>query len=164
MRNSLYKGDAMKTRNILMILSGILISGTDNTLLAQDTPDDAAVWLVVQEQWDASENGDTKWMDTLLATDFTGWSNSSPAPRTKDSVKMWDKFRSKQWKGKAHELYPLSIVVHRDTAIVHYLYTNAGENAAGESKVINGRYTDVLVRIDGNWKFIAWHGGADDDD
>ncbi|NIV18549.1 MAG: hypothetical protein GWN47_09145, partial [Woeseiaceae bacterium] len=26
----------------------------------------------------------------------------------------------------------------------------------------NGRYTDVLVRDDGAWRFISWHGGADD--
>jgi hypothetical protein len=25
----------------------------------------------------------------------------------------------------------------------------------------NGRYTDVLVRDDGVWRFISWHGGDD---
>ncbi len=154
----------MKIRNMLAMLVGIVIAGANSTLLAQDTPDDAAVWSVIEQQWEASENGDSKWLDTLLAADFTGWSNDSPAPRTKESVRMWDKFQSKQWNGKVHELYPLSIVVHGDTAVAHYLYTNAGENAGGETEVINGRFTDVLVRIEGAWKFFAWHGGSDNGD
>ena len=65
------------------------------------------------------------------------------------------------WDGKAHELYPLSIVVHGDTAVAHYLYTNSAENSEGELVTSNGRYTDVLVRVDGEWKFFSWHGGDD---
>jgi uncharacterized membrane protein len=49
-------------------------------------------------------------------------------------------------------------------AVAHYLYTNAIENKEGETEVSNGRYTDVLVRVDGSWKFIAWHGGDDHTD
>jgi hypothetical protein len=49
-------------------------------------------------------------------------------------------------------------------AVAHYLYSNAGENAEGKTVVIHGRYTDVLVRIEGEWKFIAWHGGSDSTD
>jgi len=26
----------------------------------------------------------------------------------------------------------------------------------------NGRYTDILVRKEDGWKFIAWHGGDDE--
>ena len=56
----------------------------------------------------------------------------------------------------------LAIVVHRDVAIAHYLYTNAEEDKEGAVEVSNGRYTDVLVRGADGWKFIAWHGGKDD--
>ena len=77
---------------------------------------------------------------------------------------MWYDFDTKQSKGIAHELYPLSTVIHGNTAVAHYLYTNATENSDGETEVANGRYTDILVRIDGEWKFIGWHGGADDQD
>ena len=65
----------------------------------------------------------------------------------------------------AHELYPLSIVVHEDVAIAHYLFTSATEdkNKDGKIETANGRYTDILVRTDDGWKFIAWSGGSDDD-
>jgi len=154
----------MKINQALGAIIGTLVLVTSGNVLAQATTDDAAVWSVVERQWEASQQGDSKWVDTLLAEDFTGWSNANPTPRTKESVRMWQKFESKQWDGEMHELYPLSIVVHGDMAVAHYLYSNAGEDAEGETRVINGRFTDVLVRIDGEWKFIAWHGGSDGDD
>lgn len=152
----------MKFNHVLVTIVGTLVFASSGALLAQDTPDDAAVWSVVERQWEASQGGDTKWVESLLAEDFTGWGKNEPAPRTKESVRMWQKFESKQWKGKMHELYPLSIVVHDDVAVVHYLYSNAGEDAEGKTQVITGRYTDILVRVEGEWKFIAWHGGSDD--
>jgi ketosteroid isomerase-like protein len=61
----------------------------------------------------------------------------------------------------AHELYLLSIVVHDDVAVAHYLYSSAYKPKNGEIEMNNGRYTDVLVRTEDGWKFIAWHGGDD---
>ena len=152
----------MKFKHIsLAILTLMLTSG--GPLFAQES-DDAAVWLVVEEQWEAAQNGDQKWIQRLLAADFVGWPRSAPAPQDKGSTRMWNGFQNKHWDGLAHELYLLNIVVHGDMAVAHYLYTNAGKNSEGELEVNNGRYTDVLVRIDGEWKFIAWHGGADPDD
>lgn len=149
----------MKQYFLPAILLALLISPA-GSLLAQGS-DDAAVWSLIEEQWDAQQRGDQKWVNRLLAPDFAGWAYDSPAPRDKGSTRMWNNFQSKHSDGKAHELYPLSIVVHGDMAIAHYLYTNAVENAQGKLEVSNGRYTDVLVRIDGAWKFIAWHGGDD---
>lgn len=129
---------------------------------AQDTTDDyVAVWSVIEEQWEASQRGDRSWVEELLSADFRGWPSNAPAPRDKASTRMWNEFGTKQSKGLAHELYPLSTVIHGDMAVAHYLYTNAIENKEGETEVRNGRYTDVLVRVDGSWKFIAWHGGDD---
>ena len=154
----------MKINQALVAITGTVMLAASGTLIAQDTPDDAAVWSVIERQWEASQQGDSKWIDAHVAEDFTGWANDNPAPRTKESIRMWQKFDSKQWDGKMHELYPLSIVVHGDMAVAHYMYSNAGENAEGKTEVIHGRYTDVLVRIEGEWKFIAWHGGSDSDD
>lgn len=130
---------------------------------AQDAADDQAdVWTAVEKQWEADENGDKNWIDRMLADNFSGWGKESPAPRSKTSVKLWDRFGDSQGKNVAHELYPLAIIVNGDTAVAHYLYSNAFENKDGDVEVNNGRYTDVLIRTDGGWKFIAWHGGDDD--
>jgi ketosteroid isomerase-like protein len=130
---------------------------------AQDTAaDQASVWAVVEKQWNAVEAGDRKWMDELLADDFTGWPKNAPAPRNKASTKMWNRFSESQGKIVAHELYPLAIIVRGDVAVAHYLYTSAYKGKDDEVDMNNGRYSDVLVRTEDGWKFLAWHGGADE--
>jgi ketosteroid isomerase-like protein len=129
---------------------------------AQDVPNDQAdVWSVIEDQWNAEAKGDKKWADRLLSDDFSGWDNNSPAPRSKASTKMWDRFNDEQGDTVAHELYPLAIVVHGDIAIAHYLYTSAFKDNNNETELNNGRYTDILVRTDAGWKFLGWHGGDD---
>jgi len=130
---------------------------------AQDASDDSAdVWSVVEAEWDDSESNKKNRLKLVLTEDFVGWGKNSPAPRSKDSTIMWDRFNNEQGELIAYELYPLSIVVHDDVAIAHYLYTSANEDNDGKVEVSNGRFTDVLVRTDDGWKFIAWHGGDDE--
>jgi len=140
---------------IALLLSGLAT--------AQDgAGDQASIWASVEKQWNAVEAGDRKWMDELLADDFTGWPKNSPAPRNKASTTMWNRFNESQGKVVAHELYPLAIVVHGDVAVAHYLYTSAYKNKRDEVEMSNGRYSDVLVRTEDGWKFLTWHGGADE--
>jgi len=144
----------------LVLTSVFLLSFT--SAFAQGTSDDSAdVWSVIEEEWNADEKGDRKWPDRLLTDDFSGWGNDSPAPRSKSSTKMWDRFGEQLGKMVAHELYPLSIVVHDDVAVAHYLYSSAFESKDGDIEMSSGRYTDVLVRSDDGWKFLTWHGGDD---
>lgn len=139
---------------ILLLLCGATVA------TAQGSADDqAAVWAAVEEIWAAEERGDDDWVDTMLTGDFMGWPAVSPAPRSKASTRMWARFEADQNKGLAHELYPLSIVVHGDMAVVHYLYTMAFQTRERQTVTTNGRYTDVLVRDESGWKFISWHGG-----
>lgn len=171
----------MKTTAVLRIAflaAGLFSFGL---LQAQDaeietTDESADVWAIVEAQWNAEEQGSKGWIDNLLTEedgangwierllteDFAGWSKNSPAPRSKSSIAMWDRFTDTQGKMVAHELYPLSIIVHEDVAIAHYLYTSANEDADGKVESSNGRFTDVLVRAEDGWRFIAWHGGDDE--
>jgi ketosteroid isomerase-like protein len=98
----------------------------------------------------------------LLVADFVAWPKTSPAPQNRSSIRLWNRFNSEQSKTIEHELYPLSIVVHGDLAIAHYVYTQATEDRKKEVTVANGRFTDVLVRDDNTWRFISWHGGDDE--
>jgi hypothetical protein len=127
-----------------------------------DRNDEADVWATIEDQWEAEESGDKDWMDRLLVDEFSGWAKNSPAPRSKSSTKMWDRFRDDQGKTIEHELYPYQIVVHEDVAVAHYFYTSAFEDKDDEVEVSNGRYTDILIRTEDGWKFLAWHGGDDE--
>ena len=143
-----------------VICSGLALA---NVCVAQDAAGDRAdVWSVVEQQWDAEEGGDKKWIDRYLAEDFSGWQKNSPAPRSKASTKMWDRFADSQGSMVAHELYPLEIIVHGDVAIAHYMYSSAYKSKDGEVEMNNGRFSDVLIRTDDGWKFLSWHGGDDE--
>jgi ketosteroid isomerase-like protein len=48
-----------------------------------------------------------------------------------------------------------------DVAIVQYHYMVASENQKKERKRATGRYTDVLIKENGRWMFVAWAGGDD---
>lgn len=129
---------------------------------AEDAPDDATnVWIAVEALWEAEENSDEDWIDRMLTSNFYGWGRSSPAPRSKSSTQKWDRFADQQGKMVEHELYPLEIVIHENTAIVHYLYSSAFRSKDGKVETSNGRYTDILVRTESGWQFIGWHGGDD---
>jgi len=146
------------------VLIGSFMIVASGVAVAQDAVDDQAdVWSTVERQWNAQEKGDRKWIDNLLTEDFSGWGKQSPAPRGRASTKMWNRFSEQVTDMIAHELYPLSIVVNGDVAIAHYLYTRAAKDQDGKIETGNGRYTDVLLRTDDGWRFIAWHGGEDDD-
>lgn len=153
----------MIMKNVLGILLATTFSFTYLSAYAQDSTDDQAdVWTVIEDEWNSDEKGDRKWPDRLLAEDFSGWETSSPAPRDKASTKMWNRFNEKIGKMVAHELYPLNILVNEDVAVAHYLYSSAFESKDGKIEMSDGRYTDVLIRTEDGWKFLAWHGGEDD--
>jgi hypothetical protein len=144
----------------LSVLAVTLLS-VGSAWAQEDTEDQADVWAVIEQQWNAEEKGDKKWIDRLLVESFSGWGTQSPAPRSKSATKMWDRFNDTQGRTVAHELYPLAIIVYEDTAVAHYLYSMAFEQKDGEVKLTNGRYSDILVRTADGWKFVAWHGGDD---
>ena len=144
------------------ILAGMFLLASGNAVAQGSADDQAAVWAAVEAIWAAEESGSDAWVEDMLSADFVGWPKNSPAPRSKSSVRLWNNFNQDQTSGITHELYPLSIVVHGDMAIVHYLYSNAVQTRDKKTEVSTGRFTDILVRDDGVWKFISWHGGDDE--
>lgn len=146
-----------------LALSTLLIVFVSGTAIAQDGADDEAdVILTIEEQWDAEQKGDKSWIDERLVREFSGWPKTSPAPRSKSSTRMWSRFGDTQGETIEHELYFQNIIVRGDIAVAHYFYTTAFKDNNDEVEVSNGRYTDVLVRTEDGWKFIAWHGGDDE--
>ncbi len=139
-----------------------MVSGMSTTF-AQDIRDDEAdVLLTIEREWQASVKGDHEAIDAMLADNFMGWGKSSPAPRTRNSTSRWRRLEETMGRMLRYELYPLSITVEGDVAVAHYLYSQAFEPKDGAIKISNGRYTDVLIRSEDGWKFLAWHGGDDD--
>jgi hypothetical protein len=39
---------------------------------------------------------------------------------------------------------------------VHYYFTNERKDAEGKTKKDNGRLTDILIKENSKWKYLAW--------
>lgn len=153
----------MKKVNMLkIIVTSTFLLGLNYAFAQEPEDDEADVWSTIEEEWNASEKKNPKWPQRLMHDDLSAWDKSSPVPRDKDSMEMWYRFNQRTGKLVNHELYALSIVVHTDVAVAHYLYSTAYETKDGDFERSNGRYTDILVRTDDGWKFLAWHGGDDE--
>ncbi len=147
---------------LTLAISLILLSISGSVFAQGSTDDHADVILTIEEQWEAEQNGDDDWLDEMLVENFSGWQKNAPAPRSKSSTQLWDRFSDTQGKMIEHELYFQNIVVRDDVAVAHYFYTSAYQDNDDEVEVTNGRYTDVLVRTEDGWKFLSWHGGDDE--
>jgi len=153
----------MTVSDKLKLAVAIIFLSLSGVAIAQNSADDEAdVILLIEEQWEAQQDGDDNWSDDMLVDSFSSWPTQAPAPRSKSSTQLWNRFADSQGRMIEHELYFQNIVVHGNVAVAHYFYTSAYENNDQEVEVTNGRYTDVLVRTEGGWKFLAWHGGDDD--
>jgi hypothetical protein len=140
----------------------VIALGLPVTAVAQDWgAEQMEVWNTIVAQWQASKAKDHTWPEQFLHPSFLGWPDEFPMPRDKNGVEMWEKYGSENSTVHAQELSPVGIVVVGSTAVAHYYYSTAAEDREGKRETTHGRYTDVLVKQDGKWLFIAWRGGDD---
>jgi hypothetical protein len=122
------------------------------------------VWNLEQQQWAMSKAEDLSWIDTMVHQNMRFWETGAPMPRDKASLKHWSRFDAESGSTLEQEIYPISATITGNIAVVQYHYVVASENYKKERKTVTGHYTDVLIKENGRWMFIAWAGGADKSD
>ncbi len=145
----------------LLAVAGLLVFAPTGTVAQTWSAEQLDVWEVIEAQWQSVMAKDETWPNRTLHDQFRGWTNENPAPRDKSSTERWARYGNENATTLMQELFPLSIIVHENTAVAHYLYSTATENRKGERETTHGRYTDILLRDGDSWRFIAWHGGDD---
>ena len=131
---------------------------------AEWSPEQQDVWNLEQQQWAMSKSKDLSWIDTMVHQNMRFWETGAPMPRDKASLKHWDRFEADNSTTLEQEIYPISATITGNIAVVQYHYVVASENYKTERKTMTGHYTDVLIKENGRWMFIAWAGGADKTD
>ncbi|WP_448212963.1 YybH family protein [Colwellia sp. MEBiC06753] len=140
-----------------LILITLCLLGTSASAANWDAKQ-KEVWDVITSSYEAIEKKDITWTDKWVTSDAVVWGNSTPLPRTRKSIKSWEKVMNDDGsKNLISDYSPAAIVVHNDTAVAHYYYSNATENKEGKRKVEHGRCTDILVKDGKSWKFLSWH-------
>lgn len=149
----------------MIISAAVCLSVLPTAATAQTwAPEQLEVWGVIQAQWDASMQKDETWPQRFLHEQFQGWDNENPTPRDRDATQRWNRYGWETSTALMQQLHPIGIVVVGNTAVAHYVYSTAAENRDGERETTHGRFSDILVRDGGTWRFLAWHGGDDPTD
>ncbi len=122
------------------------------------------VWTAILGSYADIEKKDLNWTDKWVTDDAVVWGNSYPMPRTRDAVKRWDSYQFPLSDTMMSEYSPAGIVVHGNTAVAHYYYTTGDKNTEGKFKTSHGRCSDIMVKGDDGWKFVAWNCGDEPSD
>jgi hypothetical protein len=117
------------------------------------------IWKVEEQQWKMSAAEDLSWIDTMVHPNMRYWETGEPMPRDKASLKRWSRLSSENSTVLEQEIFPIAATITGNIAVVQYHYMIARENLKKERETVTGQYTDVLVKENGRWLFIAWAGG-----
>ncbi len=119
------------------------------------------IWRFEEQQWKMAAAKDLTWVDTMVHANASVWGTAQPGPQGKASIARWSRYDSSTTTVLEQEIFPLSIVITGNIAVVNYRYMVANENYKKERETVTGRYTDILIKDDGRWQFLAWAGGDD---
>ena len=122
----------------------------------QLSPDQQEVWEFIescQGRW-----GSEVWFD-CFHEDFAGWLYTDLVPRTKDGERKFSRALFETTETRVQDLRPIAIRVHGDTAVAHYYLQTVVRGQDGQDIEERVRFTDVLIKENGLWRWIADHGG-----
>ncbi len=54
-----------------------------------------------------------------------------------------------------YDLQLTGVAVQGNTAVVNYYFTNERKDAEGKIKKYSGRLTDILIKENSKWKYLA---------
>jgi hypothetical protein len=145
----------------LGLLSLVLVAFTGAASAQTWSPDQQEIWRFEEQQWKMNAEKDQSWIEKMVHPNISYWDVDRPAPQNKASLAKWNRYTSASSTVLEQEIYPISITITGNIAVVQYRYSIARENLKKERETVMGRYTDVLVKEGGRWLFLAWAGGDD---
>ncbi len=152
----------MKRTFQLLTATALLIASPAAVLAGDWSPEQKEVWDAILTCDGHFQSKDEAAIMDCIHDDFSGWLYSQPVPRGKDSFSSVSIYFMKSRETVASELRPIDILVYGNFAVAHYFYVQVSKGPEGE-EVEQGRWTDVLVKEDGKWRWIADHGGSRSD-
>ena len=111
--------------------------------------------------WACIQTRDRNSIAAALDADYMGWDLRAPAPHDRDAAlrSIGDDAPALG----AYRLVPLSLRVYAGhTGVVHYAYAATVHPEHGPPGQVQGRWTEVYVRQDGQWQMVAVSGQPDE--
>lgn len=125
------------------------------------SPEQLEILALEEQQWQMVKDKDLSWIDKMVHPNLSYWETGQSMPQNKASLTRWSRFSSTTDRVLEHELFPISIKITGNLAVVQYHYQVVKEDYKKERETVRGHYTDVLIKEGGRWLFIAWSGGDD---
>lgn len=152
----------MTIKLVFVSICALMLGSMTGVVRAQTwNAEQEALWKLEQQQWKMSADKDSSWIETMVHKNLRFWDNGNPMPRDKASLTHWDRYQSANSTTLEQELFPISATITGNIAVLQYDYMVARENYKKERETATGHYTDVMIKDDGRWQFIAWAGGDD---
>ena len=152
----------MTSRLLALVATAAALMSFAGTASAQAwTAEQQEVWKVEEQQWKMAAAKDLGWIDTMVHPNLSYWETGMAMPQNVASLARWNRYQNATGATLEQELFPISITITGNVAVVHYYYQSAREDLEKKRSMTTGRYTDVLLKEGGKWRFIAWTGGDD---
>lgn len=134
---------------VVMAFSGLAFSD------GHMSEEQQSVWKTVTDSWadDVAENG--KWPTEYVHGDAHSWGATWPAPRGAESIASWSRFDDESSETMKYELFPMTITVAEDTAVVYYGVVTVSTDHAGKRQRSSEGLIETLVKTDAGWKFLG---------
>ena len=145
----------------LAILGAVILLSSASAMAQSWSPEQQEIWKFEEQQWQMSKDKDASWIDKMVHTNISLWETGEAMPRNKASLTRWNRYGSSNSTVLEQEVFPISITITGNVAVVQYYYRIAREDYKKERETVGGRYMDVLIKEGGAWRFIAWAGGDD---
>lgn len=152
----------MSIRALVSTFAFVALVTVAGTASAQTwSPEQQEIWKFEEQQWQMARDKDLSWIDKMVHPNISFWDSGRPVPQNKASLARWNRYDNTNSTVLEQEIFPISVTITGNIAVVQYRYMVARENYKKERETATGRYMDVLVKEGGRWLFIAWAGGDD---
>jgi hypothetical protein len=151
----------MTIRALVVSVLAALVTITGTAAAQTWTPEQQEIWKFEELQWQMARDKDLTWVDKMVHPNASVWDSARPMPQNRASLARWNRYDNTAGSVLEQEIFPISVTITGNIAVVQYRYQVARENYKKERESVTGRYTDVLVKEGGRWLFIAWAGGDD---
>jgi len=118
------------------------------------------LWKQVELMWQWAREKNTRAIKAAIHPHYTGWDKNDLSPHDRDIAL---KSISTGADIISYQLHPLHIETFNESVgIIHYTYSAAIELKDKSRQQITGRWTEIYMKMDGNWMLIGVHGGPDE--
>lgn len=149
---------AMRTLVVLLL---VLAASPSRGQTAALTPEQQAVWTVVEAYNTAYAQRDIDGFMRHVHPRFVGWDGEALHPDGAAAMRAFlGAWLALPWRSAATSVHPASVEVFGDAAVVHYHFTMMVLSDSGSPRTMRERWTDTLVREGGRWQLAGSSGGT----